>query len=164
MKPLALKSFENLQKHRNLKEHWIYCSALLWCVSNQEQVDWSVKDQVHNAVREFNTQNHTLGSATQALNSLQNTILRLLKKESGLILPDYYQSQWMSYGTFLFGVPLGLVLAFGLDNWSLVLLGFPAGLLSGFFIGRQKDKKAAASDAQILLSKGKEAAMALLNK
>lgn len=164
MKLLALKSFENLHKHRNLKEHWIYCSALLWCVSNQEQVDSSVEEQVHKAVQEFNEQKHTLGSATQALSSLQNRILRLLKEESGLILPDYYQSQWMSYGTFLFGVPLGLVMAFGLDNWSLVLVGFPAGLLLGFFIGKQKDNKAAAQSAQLLLSKGKEAALALLNK
>ena len=164
MEPLVLKSFENLHKHRNLKEYWMYCSALLWCVSNQEQVDLTVKEQVQKAVQVFNQQNHTLGSATKALSSLQNKILRLLKEESGLILPDYYQSQWMSFGTFLFGIPLGLVLAFGLDNWSLVLIGFPIGLLLGFFIGRQKDKKAAAQSAQILLSAGKEAAWALLNE
>lgn len=52
-------------------------------------------------------------------------------------------------GMTIFGVPLGIAMAIGLNNWSFVGIGLPIGLAIGAGYGSQLDKKAAEENRQI---------------
>lgn len=65
-----------------------------------------------------------------------------LTKEYGFVTPKYYTIIGMTIGMAAFGLPLGFMFAFALDNMAFLGIGLPIGMPIGMAIGAVKDKKA----------------------
>lgn len=86
-----------------------------------------------------------LSSSPYSLSRLSQIKTRLtahLKKEHGLTTKGYHQNLWMILGMTMFGVPLGMIFGFALDNFGLFAIGLPMGMPIGMGIGMAIDKKA----------------------
>ena len=140
MKLEKIKSFEGLKKHKRLREEWNYSMALLLAIEHKKELTAVSERFINEEVLSFNQKKHTIKSAIRDLGNLQSNILRQLRQYDGLRLPDYYQNHYMALGAIIIGVPIGFCLAYVFSNWSLVLIGFPLGMIIGALYGRQKDK------------------------
>lgn len=140
MKLEKIKSFEGLKKHKRLREEWNYSMALLLAIEHKKELTTVSERFINEEVLSFNQKKHTIKSAIRDLGNLQSNILRQLRQHDGLRLPDYYQNHFMALGAIIIGVPIGFFLAYVFSNWSLVLIGFPLGMIIGALFGRQKDK------------------------
>ena len=140
MKLEKIKSFEGLKKHRRLREEWNYSMALLLAIETKKGLSEASENFINKEVLSFNQQKHTVKSAIKELGNLQSNILRQLKEQDGLRLPDYYQNHYMALGALFLGIPLGLLIAYAFSNLSLALVGFPVGMICGALFGRRKDK------------------------
>ena len=79
----------------------------------------------------------------------KGSIIKLLEKELKLVPKKYYRNLWLSMGTGIFGIPVGLVIAQGIGNIGFIGLGMPIGSLIGAAVGERKDKKALAEGRQL---------------
>lgn len=134
-----LKSFEGLDRHRRLKEEWIYAEALLYALKQQQDLSADSLLFINAQIKDFNASSHTIRTAISDLSSLQNAILRQVRVSDNIRLKNYYKSHWMILGILAIGTPLGLLFhAFTEIN---ILVGLILGLGCGFLIGYNKDRK-----------------------
>ncbi|MFY0591604.1 hypothetical protein [Roseivirga sp.] len=76
------------------------------------------------------------------ISRIKNGLTQTLMKEHGLTTKGYHQNLWLVLGMSLFGIPLGMIFGFSLDNFAFFGLGLPMGMPIGVAIGMQKEKKA----------------------
>lgn len=81
----------------------------------------------------------------KSINQIIFKISSLVNKEAGLTTKGYYIAIWTSIGMAAFGIPLGVIFGFALDNFAFMGLGLPMGLPIGIAIGMAKEKKAEQS-------------------
>ncbi len=149
MKLEKIKSFEGLKKHKRLREEWNYSMALLLAIERKKDLSSVSEQYINIEVSSFNQKKHTIKSAIRDLGNLQSNILRQLRQHEGYRLPDYYQNHYMAVGTVFIGIPIGLSIAYFSSNWSLLLIGFPFGMIVGALFGRQKDKLVKSNNQQL---------------
>jgi hypothetical protein len=138
MKFVQLKSFEGLSRHRRLREDWNYVAALILSLESKDNLSTNSVDQINAWIKAFNETKHTVKSASKGLNNLQSSILRQVRIADNILLPNYYQNQWMVYMAVGLGLPLGLIFNLLFDRFAL--LGFALGLAAGYLFGRKKDQ------------------------
>ena len=73
---------------------------------------------------------------------LKLDLLQYLKKEHGLVSPNHYRNLWMVLGMSVFGIPIGLIFSFAINNMAFIGTGLAIGMPIGMVIGMAKDKKA----------------------
>ena len=134
-----LKSFEGLDRHRRLKEEWIYDEALLYALKQQQNLSADSLLFINAQIKDFNASSHTIRTAISDLSTLQNAILRQVRVSDNIRLKNYYKSHWMILGILAIGIPLGLM--FHTYTEINILLGLILGLGCGYLIGYSKDRK-----------------------
>lgn len=80
---------------------------------------------------------------------LRTRWLQRLEKEYQLVPANKYMLLWLSVGMAAFGMPLGLIVGFSLDNMAFIGIGLPIGMSIGMAIGHQMDNKAKAEGRQL---------------
>ena len=76
-------------------------------------------------------------------------MIQVLEKEQKLVPKNYYRKIWLILGMSAFGLPLGVVFGFALDNMAFLGIGLPIGMVIGMAFGAQMDKKAEKEGRQI---------------
>ena len=79
----------------------------------------------------------------------QFKMIQVLEKEQKLVPKNYYRKIWLVLGMSAFGLPLGVVFGFALDNMAFLGIGLPIGMVIGMAFGAQMDKKAKKEGRQI---------------
>ena len=79
----------------------------------------------------------------------QFKMIQVLEKEQKLVPKNYYRKIWLVLGMSAFGLPLGVVFGFALDNMAFLGIGLPIGMVIGMAVGTQMDKKAEKEGRQI---------------
>lgn len=90
------------------------------------------------------------GSKLQVLiKKHQTVILKHIEKEYKLTTKNHYRNLWMLFGFTAFGLPIGVSFGLALDNIGLMGVGLPFGMVIGFFVGMQLDKRALRDGNQL---------------
>lgn len=86
------------------------------------------------------------------LNKSQAKILKIIKKEHGIVPKNYYANLWSLFGVSGLGIPIGIGLGKLLNNMRLFVLGIPLGIGLASLIGLALDKKAFKEGRQLKFS------------
>jgi hypothetical protein len=116
---------------------------------NKKDITEKTTQKINTIIDTIDSTESDKKSLTKSVNKAYVTILRLVKKEAGIVTKEYYQNLWMSLGMAAFGVPFGIVFMLILDNPAFIGVGIPVGLAIGVAIGSMKDKKAKENNQQI---------------
>lgn len=84
------------------------------------------------------------GGGSGKLSKEYEALKHSLERDHKLVVPDHYRNQWLALGMPLFGLPFGVVIALAVDNFPLVGVGLPMGMLIGVAVGTALDRRAAA--------------------
>lgn len=79
----------------------------------------------------------------------QTNIIKIAEKELKLVPKNYYRNLWLAIGMAVFGLPIGIIIGFALDNMAFLGIGLPMGLAVGIAIGTGMDKKAQEEGRQL---------------
>lgn len=88
----------------------------------------------------------------KVLTRINRSILSKVQKELNLVTPGYYQTQWMSLGMLMFGVPVGMAIFLATNNIAFMSIGLPIGMPIGMAIGLGMDKKAQREGRALVFS------------
>ncbi|WP_196888558.1 hypothetical protein [Aureivirga sp. CE67] len=103
----------------------------------QETVDFINKE-----VEKINNTEDDMYKFRKQMLSSQLVILNTIQKKFKLVTKNYYKNLWMVLGLSAFGIPLGLVFSYSLDNLAFIGIGMPIGMVLGIVVGTMMDKKA----------------------
>jgi hypothetical protein len=85
----------------------------------------------------------------RTLRKSQNAILNRLEKELKLVPKNHYRTRWTGLGMTVFGVPIGIALSTGVNNYGMLGAGIAIGLGIGLAIGNDMDRKAHEEGRQL---------------
>ena len=83
------------------------------------------------------------------LGKAKNTIIKILEKDLKIVPKFYYRRQWMVLGMTIFGIPIGVSLGAGIDNYGMIGVGIAVGIGVGIAIGSEMDRKAEVEGRQL---------------
>ena len=124
---------------------WIDCSVKLLRELDRRNIHPSNFEEELKVLRkqlDADTKGNMIGS-------FYGKMIESVKKKFDLTGPKYYQTQWMSLGMLLFGIPMGVTFSTSLGNYAFIGIGLPIGLSIGLAIGSDKDKKAKEAGKQL---------------
>jgi len=107
----------------------------------QTQINYQV-DQVNAALDRPETFKKVLHVAYKEVYKLATVQCKLVPK-------NLHQTTWMSLGMSVFGVPIGIAFSAATDNYGLLAIGLPIGMVIGIAVGSGMDKKAAKTGKQL---------------
>ncbi len=83
------------------------------------------------------------------LRKSQNAILKLLEKELKIVPKNHYRTLWMGLGMAVFGIPIGIALSAGINNYGMIGAGIAIGIGIGLALGSEMDRKAGVEGRQL---------------
>lgn len=113
---------------------------------NERKLSPSIIRTIHEKLRIL--EGYRKAGSWKVLQRACREIQTLLEKEAKLVPRSFYQTEWMSLGMAIFGLPFGMILGLTLD---LVYLSFglPLGMAIGIAYGAGLDNKAKAEGRQL---------------
>lgn len=82
---------------------------------------------------------------------VRRKVLKKLSDDLDLVPKNYYRNLWLSLGSIVFGLPLGVIFSILLNNTTFIAIGLPFGLLLGIVVGLEMDRKAIENNNQLEL-------------
>ncbi len=83
------------------------------------------------------------------LRKTQNSILKFLEKKLKIVPKNYYRTLWMGIGMLVFGVPIGIALSAGINNYGMIGAGIAIGIGIGLAVGSDMDRRAQLEGRQL---------------
>jgi hypothetical protein len=83
------------------------------------------------------------------LRKTQNAILNYLEKELKIVPKNHYRNLWMGLGMAVFGIPIGIALSAGINNYGMIGAGIAIGIGIGLALGTEMDRKAGVEGRQL---------------
>lgn len=143
-----LRQRNDLGEDTKVKKTYSQLDKLLGLLSEKDLPD-QVVASINSDLDELNALESSGKELRKQVKKKQAKIVSLLEKECKLVPKNHYQSSWMAIGMVAFGVPLGLIFGFALDNLAFMGIGLPIGLSFGLAIGAGMDKKAHEEGRQL---------------
>lgn len=100
-------------------------------------------------IESLNVISDTDKQLSSLLRKTQNSILKILEKELKIVPKNYYRTLWMGLGMAVFGVPIGIALSAGINNYGMLGAGFAIGIGIGLAVGSEMDRKASVEGRQL---------------
>ena len=116
---------------------------------DQRDLPASLVAYINAQVNAINTFSGSPKDRCKLIGKTRRHILQRAEKEAKLVPKNHYRTQWMALGMSTFGIPLGLVFGFTLDNMGFLAIGIPIGMAIGIAVGAGMDKKAEAEGRQL---------------
>jgi hypothetical protein len=136
-----LRHREDLGEDTKVSKAYAQLEKLLALLSGRD-LPKQVVLAINSDIDELNAMSDNGKAFRKQLKKKQDHIVRTLEKETRLVPKNYYQGTWMAIGMAAFGLPLGFIFGFALDNLAFMGIGLPIGLSFGLAIGAGMDKKA----------------------
>jgi len=143
-----LRQRQDLGEGTKAKKAYSQLEKLLDKLSDKDLPDSAIIP-INSDIDELNAISDSGKELRKQVKKKETKIVNLLEKELKLVPKNYYQGTWMAMGMAAFGVPLGLVFGFALDNLAFMGIGLPIGLSFGLAIGAGMDKKAFEEGRQL---------------
>lgn len=106
-------------------------------------------EAINNEIKNINASTGTEKDFMKKLAKSQATILKVIEKESKLVVKNHYRNLWLVLGMSAFGIPIGVAFGISIGNLGLLGLGFPIGMGIGVAVGTSLDNKAAKEGRQL---------------
>lgn len=119
---------------------------------NKKEIPEVIQDQINQKIEKISAFSGSDVQLSKLISGTYREILKLVRKELGIVPRHFYQNLWMALGLSVFGVPLGFVYAAATDNPGLFSVGIAMGLPIGLAIGMQMDKKKEREGKQIQIN------------
>lgn len=100
-------------------------------------------------IESLNVLSDTDKQLSSLLRKTQNSILKILEKELKIVPKNYYRTLWMGLGMAVFGVPIGIALSAGINNYGMLGAGIAIGIGIGLAVGSEMDRKASVEGRQL---------------
>ncbi len=131
-----------------LKEKFLQLNTLLVELRKRE-LPSSIVISINYYIDELNLTSKVGNELRKLLNKRLTMIIELVEKELKLAPKNYYRNYWQALGIAVFGLPMGVVFGFILDNMSYIGIGLPIGFSIGMAVGASMDKKALEEGRQL---------------
>lgn len=106
-------------------------------------------EAINNEIKIINASTGSEKDFIKTLAKSQATILKVIEKESNLVVKNHYRNLWLVLGMSAFGIPIGVAFGISIGNLGLLGLGFPIGMGIGVAVGTSLDNKAAKEGRQL---------------
>ncbi|MCS4433008.1 hypothetical protein [Aquiflexum gelatinilyticum] len=125
-----------------------YFSALIDELSKRKLSEKEV-ETINDEIQNINSISISEKDFAKALTKSQSNVLKVIEKESKLVVKNHYRNLWLVLGMSTFGVPLGVAFGISIGNLGLLGLGLPIGMAIGVGFGTTLDAKAAKEGRQL---------------
>lgn len=106
-------------------------------------------EAINNEIKNINASTGNEKDFMKTLAKSQANILKVIEKESKLVVKNHYRNLWLVLGMSAFGIPIGVAFGISIGNLGLLGLGFPIGMGIGVAVGTSLDNKAAKEGRQL---------------
>lgn len=121
-------------------------------VLKQKEIADSSVEFINVQIQEINHQELESKKLLQFMRKAQNRIFQHLEKELKLVRKGHYTMMWLPLGMAVFGVPMGVIFGFAIDNFGLFGIGLPIGMGIGIALGAGMDSRASTNGRQLDLA------------
>lgn len=104
---------------------------------------------INEGIGDINAFKGSVKDFRKTLTKSQSNILKVIEKESKLVVKNHYRNLWMAVGMSVFGIPFGLVFGTVMDNFGFLGIGLPIGMAIGVAYGTKLDAEAAKEGRQL---------------
>ena len=117
--------------------------------TNNKKLPTEAIQYINHIVKQVNSSNLKDKILLELLKEKQNYIVKFLEKKHNIVTKNNYRNMWIGLGALVFGLPVGLLLAFIFNNAKVFALGLIAGAGIGTFVGISMDNKAVREGRQL---------------
>lgn len=116
---------------------------------NKRELSDNLVAWVNERVDRINQLSDDEKSKSTTVRKYRSQILMRLEKEHKLVPKNYYRNLWLPLGMAAFGIPMGVAFGATLNNYGLIGIGLPVGMVIGLAVGTNLDKRAAKENRQL---------------
>jgi hypothetical protein len=127
----------------------INCFSNLINELSKRQLSEKEVETINTEIQNLNTFSGSEKDFTKTLAKSQSNVLKVIEKESKLVVKNHYRNLWLVLGMSTFGVPLGVAFGISIGNLAFLGLGLPIGMAIGVVFGTTLDAKAAKEGRQL---------------
>jgi uncharacterized oligopeptide transporter (OPT) family protein len=106
-------------------------------------------ETINSGVQDINASKGSEKDFMKTLAKSQSNILKVIEKESKLVVKNHHRNLWLVLGMSTFGIPMGVAFGISMGNLGLLGLGLPIGMAIGVAVGTSLDTKAAKEGRQL---------------
>lgn len=148
MEIIVLSNRSNISTDKNLSYIFTQFSALLDDVRKRDLAE-NIVLQINLAIDKINNSILEGKKLARFIELEQASILDNIEEEIGLVPKNHYRNHWISRGSMMFGIPIGILLGLSFGNKVLFGIGLPIGMILGVAYGIKLDKDAFKENKQL---------------
>lgn len=118
---------------------------------NRKKLPKTFVKEVNQQLKELNATHEKDKAFVKQFKLTRKQITDRAAKELQLVPKHYYRTLGVAIGMTAFGLPLGIAVAFALQNAAFIGIGLPIGLAMGLGVGKGLDKKAKEEGRQLAI-------------
>jgi len=145
---ISVPDREELRDKKRLLKKYKRMQNLINGLRNKE-LPKGVVDKLNENIEILNARSVSDKDFAKTLRKCQSSILNTLEKELKMVPKNHYQTQWMGMGMVVFGIPIGIALSAGVDNYGMIGAGIAIGIGIGLAVGMDMDRKAKEEGRQL---------------
>ncbi len=145
---LAVPDREDLGGKKRLSKKYKRFQELINDLRNKKLPAETI-DSINKNIELVNACSNVDKAFGKTLRKCQSAILNVLEKELKMVPKNHYQTKWMGMGMVMFGIPIGIALSAGIDNYGMIGAGIAIGIGIGVAVGMDMDRKAKDEGRQL---------------
>jgi hypothetical protein len=127
----------------------IGCFSALIDELSKRQLSENELETINTEIQNINAFSGSEKDFTKTLAKSQSNILKVIEKESKLVVKNHFRNLWLVLGMSTFGIPMGVSFGITMGNLGMLGLGLPVGMAIGIAVGTSLDAKAAKEGRQL---------------
>ncbi|MFY0672320.1 MAG: hypothetical protein JXQ87_02890 [Bacteroidia bacterium] len=109
---------------------------------NERQLSEESVKTLNEIIDELNKDYETEKAYAKQVKKKTYSMAQTVLSNDKLVVKNHHRNQKMIFGMTIFGMPLGMIFGFALDNLAFLGIGLPIGMAIGMAIGADLDNKA----------------------
>lgn len=138
---------ENQNTSTKVQEAIVQLQSLI-DILREKKLDSESRLKINAEIEEINNSSLVESPLIRFIKKKQNSIIRLVERESKLVPINYYRNLWIPLGLSM-GISIGVAIGLSVGNLGLMAVGLPIGIGIGSALGVSMDKKAEKEGRQL---------------